>query len=285
LLKIFIQKKKMFSNFVSIVLAALLFLGLQTILQWPTFFYIFILIGIAVILFLMWTIWRPRKKQKQLANKCFFYFSILILIFFLSAVLSMMFVRYGTLSFLVASFASILLLSFFYTLKKYFPSIRAVIVHGKSEHGPSLNEFFSRMVLFNVATFFFFTSTLYGFVIFFRISLWELLPLLFVVNVFLIKQLVFIKENFAHDPEEKKSGDFFNRSSIVIALLSSQIFIILTFLPVSFFSAGMIMSIFFGLSLLYMAKFLGKSEDWQLKFYQFLVGGIILAVSLIIFRI
>lgn len=275
----------MFGNFVSLILSCALFLGIQTLFQWPVFFYIFIVSGIAVILFLMWIIWRPRKKQKQLANKSFIYFSILLLIFFLSVVLSIMFVKYGALSFLVAAFAALLLYAFFYTLKKYFPSIRAVIVHGKSEYGPALNDFLSKMALFCVTIFFFLSSVFYGFVVFFQISLWELLPLFFVINVFLTKFLVFVRGNFLQKNDGEKSGEFFNRSSVIIALLVAQVFIILTFLPVSFFSAGMISAIFFGLSLLYVAKFLGSYENWRLKFYQFLVGGVVLAVSLLILQI
>jgi Ca2+/Na+ antiporter len=276
----------MFGNLVSLILSGALFLGLQTVFRWPVFFYILILLGTALIFGLMWIIWRPRKKQKQLANKSFFYFFALLLVFFLSAVFAMMFVKYGILSYLLSGFVSVLLYSFFYTLKKYFPSIRAIIVHGKSEHGPSLNEFLSKMALFCVAVFFLVVSVIYGFVVFFQISLWEVLPFLFVINVFLIKYLVFIKENFAcNNDKERISGEFFNRSSIIIALLSSQVFIILTFLPMSLFSAGMILSIFFGLSLLYVARFLGSDESWQLKFYQFLIGGIILAVSLLALQI
>jgi hypothetical protein len=275
----------MFGNFVSFILSGALFLGMQTAFQWPVFFYILILSGIVVIFVLMWIIWRPRKNKKQLANKCFVHFSVLLLIFFLSSVLSIMFVQYGVLSYFLSGFVSVLLYSFFYTLKKYFPSIRAVIVRGKSESGPSLNEFLSKIALFNVAVFFLAVSVLYGFVVFFHISLWELLPLLFVINVFLIKNLVFIKENFTDSGEEKKSEKLFDRGSIVSAFLSSQVFIILTFLPVSFFFAGMILAIFFGLSVLYIAKFFSGSENRKLKFYQFLIGGIILAVSLLIFRI
>lgn len=274
----------MFGNFFSLILSGALFLGLQTIFKWTAFFYIFIVFGIAAILFLMWLIWGPKKKQKRLANKSFIYFSVLFLIFFLGVSFSMLFVRYGILSFLIAAFAAILLYGFFYTLKKYFSSIRSVIVRGKSESGPPLNEFLFKMALFNVAVFFFTSSVFYGFVVFFMISLWKLLPLLFVINVFLVKFLVFIKENFAQN-EVKKTDYFFNTSSIVIAFLGSQVFVVLTFLPVSFFSAGMIMAIFFGLCLLYIAKFLSSDENCRLKFYQFLVGGIILAVSLLILRI
>lgn len=275
----------MFGNFVSLLLSALFFLGLQAIFEWPSFFYIFAILGTATILFLMWMIWRPRKKQKRLASKCFVYYFFLLTIFFLSVEVSMLFVKQGILSYFSAVFASVLLYSFFYTLKKYFSSIRAVIVHGKSENGPSLNEFLSKTSLFTVAVFFFVISSLYGFFIFFRVSLWEILPLLFLISVFLIKHLVFFRENFVRNSDEKKTGEFLNRSSIIIALLVSQIFIVLTFLPISFFSAGMISAIFFGLSLLYIARFIGSDESWRLKFYQFLIGGIILAVSLIILQI
>lgn len=259
------------------VVAIAMFLGLEAVFNWPKFFYIFLVIGILAITFILRAIFSPGRKQRKLINKGFLYYLALSILFFVGVLLSLFFVKYGLLYYLISTISSILLFGFFYTLNKYFKAIKASILDFKDRaESLSENNFLSKIILFNIAAFFFVNSSLFGFIIFFRIPFWNLIPIIFVLNVFFVSQTFFAK------------GErilIYNKKNLVLGLLITQFFVILNYLPTTFLMASLFLTVFYGLSLFFVSRFFYACQTKNCRFYQILIGIIIILISLLTLRI
>lgn len=255
----------------------LMFLGLEAVFYWPKFFYVFLFLGAVGLIFFLRQIFNPGRKQKPLVNRNFLYFTILGLVFFIGVLFSLLFVKHSILFYVIATTSPILLFGFLHTVQKYFKALKASILNLKEKTETlAENNFSSKIVLFNLASLFFIISSIFGFIIFFRVPFWHLIPLVFLIMVFFTAQVFLTKGD---------SVSLYDKRVLIMGLLITQFFVILTYLPITFFTAGLFLTIFYGVSLLFIPQFFYECQDKRCRLYQILIGGIILLISLLTLRI
>lgn len=240
-----------------------MFFGLEAVFYWPKFFYIFLFFGAIFIALILKSIFKINWNKKILTNKKFLYFTLLLLTFFFGVLSSLLFVKHGSLFYIIAIFSSILLFGFLHTLQK----------HKKIADN---ENFFLKIVLFNLVSLFFAISSICGFIIFFRIPFWYLVPMVFLISVFLTIQAFFTTD---------KLVSFFDRRVLVIGLLLAQFFVILNYLPVTFFTSGLFLTVFYGLCLMFVLPLFYECQEKRCRIYQIIIGGLVLLISLLALRV
>lgn len=254
-----------------------MFFGLEAVFYWPKFFYVFLVFGIALISLAVKFIFKPGQKQDPLINRGFWYFLVSSLSFFLGTLCSVIFVKHGTLFYIISALSSILVSGFFYTLNKHFEPLRLSILNIK-EKAEIITEdnFSSKIFLFNLMTLFFVFSAFFGFVVFFRIPFWYLLPFVFLITIFQTAQIFFVKSDYV---------SLYDKRISIIGLLVLQFFVILNYFSMTFLMSALFLVVFYGIAMLFVSKDLYKREGKWCRLYQVLIGVIILLVSLLTLRI
>jgi len=261
-----------------------MFFGLEAVFYWPKFFYIFLIFGAIGIAIILKQIFKPGRKQNPLINRSFGYFLILLMFFFFGVVTSLLFIKHGILFYIIAVFSSILIFGFFHTLNKNFKTLKAIILKSKKEtsiesaqHEKLSEDNFSlKIIFFNIASLFFATSSIFGFIIFFRIPFWNTIPPFFLMSIFFIIQIFSLKGERVF---------LYDKRVLIIGLLLAQFFVILNYLPITFFTGGLFITVFYGLNLMFISKDFQEYKGGRLRLYQVLIGGAILLISLLTLRI
>jgi hypothetical protein len=230
--------------------------SLELLRSFNSFWWLFLIINILLIVITLWE-FSKRKMNLRLVN-----FSLAPVLFVLSVYFFVMFlenVYIYRLVYLSAGFFVYLYLeqtlNYFYFTSKYQPY--------------TLENLSLYLIVLNV---FFTTTAIFSSLIFLRLSM--------LVSALLILLIIFVLTHQVFWSNKIKWNDY-RIFCFINSFLMAQLFLVLSFLPLSFYVNALIMSVFFyiitNISRLFLLKSLDKKNIWEHSF----VGASIIMITLL----